>query len=41
MIMTEKMKIEIEIINTIMYDGELTAEEKLDYIEIAIKNIIK
>lgn len=39
MIMTEKMEIEIENIEAILEDENLTAEEKIHYIAETIKNI--
>lgn len=39
MIMTEKMNTEIENIEAILSDNELTAEEKLHYIAETIKKI--
>ena len=39
MIMTEKMNIEIENIEAILIDKELTSNEKIKYIEETIKTI--
>jgi len=39
MIMTEKMNIEIENIENILADNELTDSEKIQYIEQTIKAI--
>ena len=39
MIMTEKMNIEIENIEAILIDKELTDNEKIKYIEETIKTI--
>jgi len=39
MIMTERMNVEIENIEAILEDTELTAEEKLKYIEETVKAI--
>ena len=39
MLMTEKMNIEIENIEAILTDGELTDTEKVKYIEQTIKAI--